>query len=54
MVWSNVVEPFNQCPEPRVVYVRTFLLWNVGWVWIEKEKQVKYDGLSGYESAMVS
>jgi hypothetical protein len=26
MVWSNVVEPFNQCPEPRVVYVRTFLL----------------------------
>jgi hypothetical protein len=22
MVWSNVVEPFKQCPEPRVVYVR--------------------------------
>jgi hypothetical protein len=26
MVWSNVVEPFKQCPEPCVVYVRTFLL----------------------------
>jgi len=42
MVWWNFGWAFEACPEPRVVYVRTFLLWNVGCVWIEKEKQLRY------------
>ena len=35
MVWWNVGWAFQACPETGIVYVRTFLLWNVGWVWIE-------------------